>query len=233
VTIFQERLAQLMKEKDIKQADLARMTGISTGTISKYFKIPDRKIEAMNMLKIAKALDVNSEWLFGATNIRKSFYEPSFTDIYEKLSAIGKREVEDFALFILNRESKTEPKTIDFPLLGQTAAGAGVSYGDPSYDTISVQHVPKGADCALTVRGDSMEPLIKDGSIVFVRKQPIVENGEVAVIEIDGEVVCKKFYQNNGDIELRSINPKYTPRHPNPQMVKIIGKVIWNENRGL
>jgi len=105
LTVFQERLKQEMERKGIKQADLARSTGISTGAISKYFTIPDRKIDAINMLKIAKALDVNSEWLYGFTNIRKPFCEPSIVDIYEQLSDGRKKELTDYAKFLLSKES--------------------------------------------------------------------------------------------------------------------------------
>lgn len=116
--------------------------------------------------------------------------------------------------------------TYDIPLLGKTAAGAPLSYGDPSYETIGVKTIPKGAEFALTVSGDSMEPLIKDGSIIFVKPQPAAENGQIVVAEVDGEVTCKKFYRDeDGGVELRSINPQYGPI-VEFNSLRIIGKVI-------
>lgn len=54
-------------------------------------------------------------------------------------------------------------------------------------------------DFCLRVKGDSMiDARINDGDIVFVRKQPCVENGEIAVVLIDDEVTLKRFYKNNG-----------------------------------
>lgn len=71
-----------------------------------------------------------------------------------------------------------------------------------------------------------MEPLIKNGSTVWVKKQPVVENGEIAIVEIDGAVTCKKVYKRNGHLELHSINPKYKPMVISKGDVRIIGKVI-------
>ena len=71
-----------------------------------------------------------------------------------------------------------------------------------------------------------MEPLIKTNSIIFYKKQPVVENGEVVIIELNGsEVTCKKFYFNEHDIILRSINDKYEDMIIN-EGVRIIGKAI-------
>jgi repressor LexA len=75
-----------------------------------------------------------------------------------------------------------------------------------------------------------MEPLIKDGDIIFVAKTPIVENGEIAIVNMDGEITCKKFYMKNGVIELRSINPKYPPLYPDPAKFSIMGRVLLGGN---
>lgn len=110
-------------------------------------------------------------------------------------------------------------------LVGQTAAGSPIAYGDTSYETISAD-VPKGADGALLVRGDSMSPTIEDNSIIFYKSQPVVENGEIAIIEIGGgEVTCKKFYFNGEKVILRSINDKYEDMIFD-NGVRVIGKVI-------
>lgn len=74
-----------------------------------------------------------------------------------------------------------------------------------------------------------MEPLIKDGSIVFYKKQCDVENGEIAIVEIDNDgVTCKKVIKDysNKQIILRSINTKYEDRILENEKIRIIGKVI-------
>lgn len=92
------------------------------------------------------------------------------------------------------------------------------------------ERIPNNADLAIPVVGDSMEPTIKNGGLVFIHEQPNIENGEIAVVEIDGEgTTCKKIYfdYSNEEIILKSINPKYHDRHLNPDRVRIIGKVVF------
>lgn len=58
------RLQEIMKEKNIKQAELARMTGISRGAVSNYvLGRYEPKSDIVN--KFAKALNVSEMWLWG------------------------------------------------------------------------------------------------------------------------------------------------------------------------
>ena len=58
------RLQEIMKKKSIKQAELARMTGISRGAISNYvLGRYEPKSDIIN--KFAKALDCSEMWLWG------------------------------------------------------------------------------------------------------------------------------------------------------------------------
>ncbi|NMB32716.1 MAG: helix-turn-helix domain-containing protein [Clostridium sp.] len=239
---FQSRLKEIMEEKGIKASEISNATGISPGAVSKYLSDENKRPLFEYVLNIAKFLDVDPRWLGGSTDKRKPFSEPKLIRVYEQLSPNGKREVYNYANYLLDNEtvkySNTAPldmainetsTTYDIPMLGRTAAGAGVPYGDPLYDTLAVRSIPKNADFALLVKGDSMEPTIKNNSIVFVKSQPAVENGEIAIIDINGEVTCKKVYYNNGQdgegsVELRSINPIYKPLFPHE--ARIIGKVI-------
>lgn len=101
---FQERLRQVMEETGVKAADLARATGISKPAISKYLSDSKKEPSAMKVLMIANFFNVTSEWLYGATDTRKPFYEPSIVEVYEKLSSEGKKQAYDFTLFLLEKE---------------------------------------------------------------------------------------------------------------------------------
>lgn len=111
MTTFRDRLKQIMAEKDVKAADIARATGITPSALSKYLSDPKKEPMAMFVFKIANYLDVSSEWLYGATDERGPFREPGLINIYEQLSDSGKRKVYDFASFILDREIN-KPQTI-------------------------------------------------------------------------------------------------------------------------
>ena len=62
------------------------------------------------------------------------------------------------------------------------------------------------------IKGDSMiGARINDGDIVFIRKQPDVENGEIAAVLIDGEATLKRVYKKKNSLVFQAENPKYAP----------------------
>jgi transcriptional regulator with XRE-family HTH domain len=106
MNVFQKRLKEVMEEKGIKAATLARETGISPAAISKYLSDENKKHNFVFVLKIANYLDVSPEWLGGATDERKPFNEPTILDIYQKLSDDGKKELYNFASYLLRKETE-------------------------------------------------------------------------------------------------------------------------------
>lgn len=61
-----------------------------------------------------------------------------------------------------------------------------------------------GENFALRVRGDSMiEDGIRDGDVIVVKRQSTAENGQTIVAVVNGEATVKRFYRNEGRVELR------------------------------
>ena len=54
---------------------------------------------------------------------------------------------------------------------------------------------------------------IRDGSIVFIKSQPTVDNGQIAVVLIDDEATLKRVYfdKDNKRMILNPANPAYAP----------------------
>lgn len=70
---------------------------------------------------------------------------------------------------------------------------------------------------------------ICDGDLVFVRQQPTVENGEIAVVLIDDEVTLKRFYKTDAGVILKPENSKYDPMFYTEEDfkdVRILGKAV-------
>ena len=84
----------------------------------------------------------------------------------------------------------------------------------------------------MKVRGESMLPDFRDGDIVIVRKQEIVDEGQIAVVTVNGESgTVKKIHFRSDGITLISLNPdfppiKYTAEECKTLPVKIAGRVI-------
>lgn len=145
-------------------------------------------------------------------------------DLYNSLSPNNQLETVRYMRFLKTSNNTTEPK---IQILGQTAAGKPIEYGDSyAQDVDDVSNIPDNADYALVVNGDSMEPLIKNGQLIYVKECPDVENGEIAVVEIDGAVTCKKVYKWADHIELHSLNTAYEPIIIKSGNFRILGKVI-------
>lgn len=126
-------------------------------------------------------------------------------------------------------EEDQEPKK-ELCILGYTAAGDPIDMPDDTYGLEDVIKVPDtlDADYALSVKGNSMEPRIPNGSLVYVKRQDTVDNGEIAIVSINNTVTCKKFKKTKNAIRLESINASYAPIIIDNEDIdfKIIGKVI-------
>jgi len=133
-------------------------------------------------------------------------------------------------LWIMEIEDKTYYGTKKVPILGAVAAGNPV-FAQESYDAYIEIDSRIPVDFCLKVKGDSMiDARIQDGDIVFIKKQPIVENGEIAVVMIDNDVTLKRFYKNNGGIILKPENSNYQPRYYTEKgfnNIRILGKAVF------
>lgn len=114
------------------------------------------------------------------------------------------------------------------PLLGKIAAGQPIlaseecEFFSPIDDT--------RADFCLRVKGDSMIGAgIKDGDIVFIRKQDCVDDGEIAAVLVDDEATLKRVYLTDDTVTLISENPKYKPMIYTKKQcknIRILGKAV-------
>ena len=99
------------------------------------------------------------------------------------------------------------------PLLGEIACGQPIFASEDRESYVEVG-TDIHADFCLKAKGDSMiNARILDGDIVFIRQQPMVENGEIAAVIINDEATLKRVYYNQGEgkLVLQSENPSYEP----------------------
>lgn len=98
-----------------------------------------------------------------------------------------------------------------FPMLGTIAAGEPI-IANEEYDIYISADANIQADFCLQVRGDSMiNARICDGDIVFIKRQPDVNNGQIAAVLIGDEVTLKRVYKHPRQIVLQAENPLYPP----------------------
>ena len=106
------------------------------------------------------------------------------------------------------------------------AAGLGNYLGDCAYDEMELD-APEEADAGIRISGDSMEPIIHDEEIVFVKFCPQLLNNQVGIFVLNGEAYCKRLEYRMGEAYLCSFNSKYSPiRILSSDNLRIIGRVL-------
>lgn len=122
-------------------------------------------------------------------------------------------------------------KTKKLPLLGNVACGEPI-FANEEHEAFVQADEELDADFCLIAKGDSMvNARIFDGDVLFVKKQQIVNDGEIAVILIEDEATVKRVYydRENNIITLMPENPIFKPmRYVGSELeqIKILGKVI-------
>ena len=100
VATVSERLQKIMSERNVKQADLARSTGISRGAISNY--VLGRYVPKEDIIgKLANALNCSATWLWGydvpmdeaayQASFEENPYELNMLDAFDKLDTEGQK----------------------------------------------------------------------------------------------------------------------------------------------
>ena len=129
---------------------------------------------------------------------------------------------------------KNKETGIKIPVFGHVAAGIPISAIEDivDYEEITEDLAAKGEYFGLVIKGDSMEPRMTTGDVVIVRSQSTIENGEIAIVLVNGdEGTCKKIKKTPEGIMLISLNQAYEPMfYSNKQIeqlpVRIVGKVV-------
>jgi len=117
------------------------------------------------------------------------------------------------------------------PIIGSVKCGPnGLAY-EYLEGYVFVDDSLTGDVTAFVCKGDSMKDIgISDGDIAIVRRQCTIENGELAVVIINGEEgTLKRVRYHDNVMILEAANPAYPPRifsGKEMNVVKIFGKVI-------
>ncbi len=190
---FKDRLEEALAMRQMTAADLSKATKIGEGAISQYRK-GAYKATQRNLEKISQALHVSIPWLMGITD---DYSITLFTS-------------SDSSSLPTNLTPLEEMDKI--PLVGRIACGTPILAEENIEDYVDLpSHIH--ADFALECKGDSMiNAGIYDGDIVYIKKQPFVENGQIAAVLLDGEeATLKRFYKNNDTVTLLPENTAYSP----------------------
>ena len=173
---------------------------------------------AKNLRRLATCLKVQENYFVDETS---TLYT------YPLLTPSHKKEVDQLASQLLERQRKVSSLTAYKVLSVELAAGRGHSYYDneTDYETVyfdqDIQH-----DFASWVSGDSMEPKYPNGSVALMKQTGFDYDGAVYALMWNGKTYIKKVYREAEGLRLESINPDYedlfAPYEDQPSIVGIV-----------
>lgn len=125
-------------------------------------------------------------------------------------------------------------KGISIPVYAAVAAGIPIEAIEDivDYEEIDAALAATGDFFGLRIKGDSMEPRMREGDVVIVRKQDDADNGDVAIVLVNGnEATVKKIKKEPSGISLIPNNPAHDIQYYSAAdiaslPVRIIGKVV-------
>lgn len=184
VSKVSKRLNEYKEYFDIDYTEISRRTGISLPSISRYAQ--DHRAPKIEVVQqIADGLEVDLMWLVGYNvPMRREDWKPTSVEGVEMQSV---------------------------PKLGAIAAGIPIT-AEENYESYVKCGAHIDCDFCLDVKGDSMiGDNIRDGYVVFIKKQDMVQNGQIAAVLIGDEATLKHVYYTGTQLTLVASNPAYPP----------------------
>lgn len=182
-----KKIHELRMQKGMTLEELGNIVGVGKSTVRKWENGIIANMKRDKILKVSVALGVSPAYL------------------------MGWQESTDEEIISLNNVHPIELKR--FPMLGDIACGVP-KYTNEDRESYVMAGTNINADFCLRASGDSMVGArILDGDIVFIQKQDMVENGEIAAVVVnnDSEATLKRlyYYPDKGVLILKPENPAY------------------------
>lgn len=207
-----ERIKARRKDLGLSADKLAELVGVNRATVYRYEGDEIKNMGTDTLVPLAKALRTTPAWLMGWD---------------------GDDEPQSAAQPVPLAQ-ETHARGVRIPVFGTVRAGIPL---DAVEDILDYEEIPReladaGEYFGLRVKGDSMLPDLKEGDVVIVRQQPDVNNGDTAIVLINGdEATVKRVTKSSAGLTLIPANSLYAPMFFSmldvaTMPVKILGKVI-------
>ena len=252
--VFSANLNAILSDRNCKQVELSRATGIPASTLTGYVKGTSLPIPG-NVQKIADYFGVLKSTLDPRFASEDSYIETipqpatsPIQSIYDQLEPPRQGKVLTYAESQLKEQKNEEETKInevseniirldDYRQTAQRRVSGVVSAGSGSMqeDDLDMEvsfyedEIPDDYDAIAYVVGNSMEPKIKNGDYLFIKNTQQVDFNTIGIFQVDGSNYVKKLRQGY----LESLNPDYEDIHLDENNdIRTIGEVvsIYREN---
>lgn len=199
-TDLSSRIRQRREQLSLSQEELAARMGYRSKSSITKLEKGINDLPRAKLEELAAALDTTPAWLMGLADL------PCPPPDFEPL-----------------------PEMVRVPLVGSIACGTPITAEQNIECYIGVP-AAWHADFALTCHGSSMAPTICDGDIVCIRRQPEVEQGEIAAVRIGEEATLKHFHRQGETVMLLADNTAVCPpmvfAGPQLEEIQIEGRAV-------
>ena len=200
-----KRIKQTREKLGLTADDLAAALNVDRSTVYRYESSYIEKLPTKVLEPLAKILRTTPAYLMG-------WEDESDTTL----------------------SSQVHTTAIRIPVLGKVVAGIPIEAIEDilDYEDITPEMAASGEFFALKITGKSMEPKFSEGDVVLVRQQSDVDNGDIAIVLINGDAATvKKVKKTPEGVTLIPLNPAFDVLFlSNAEIeslpVTIIGKVI-------
>jgi len=206
-------LLKLADQRSVSLAALSTMIGRNSSYLQQFVRKGSPKVLAeRDRLKLAQ-----------------------FFGVHER--ELGGLQEKSYDSFRLGRE----PELVEIPRLAVHAAAGGGAFNseETAFDAFRFSRrwlVEQGLEradlSAITVEGDSMEPLLNHGDEILVDHSLSAFSDGVHVVRLGENVFVKRVASAGaGRFTLLSQNPAYPPIDVMADDLEIVGRVVWKGGR--
>lgn len=203
---FSKRLKFLRNEKNISQEELAKLLNISRTSITNY-ELGRNEASTQVLDKLSEIFNCSIDYLLGKSDTRNA--TSNLDDLNKKFYMC--------------------------PVYGQ------ISAGQPNWAEECIEgRLPLDPDLMgivnteehffLRVNGESMNKVVRNGAFALIHKQDVVEDGEIAVVLVNGYDATLKKFTRQGDmiiLEPESNDDSFkTQVYDKNTPIKILGKYV-------
>jgi len=237
------KLKQRRLDEKMSAEELAKRLGVSKTTIYRYEKGEIAKVPTETLEKISKILNTSPAYFMGWSETSDIDVNVSeILSIYNKLKQPRQEKVLDFAnkqlaeqeqennITSIFTKREDDDEYIDDHVQGLVAAGRGVFQEDNLYMEVRLRasDVPDEYDTIAKVAGDSMEPLIHDNDLLFIKITSQIEPNDIGIFQVNNKNFVKKLKRDyDGRWYLQSLNDKYEEIYLSENDdIRTIGEVV-------
>ena len=240
------RIRKLRESRNMTQTELSEILGMKTYTTVSKWEKNENFPKGKDLKKLAEIFNVTSDYLLGLSDtelgkITTQNNHPEILTIYNQLEEPKQEKVLDYATVLLNEQNNMKTLTVlekykndedyitDY-VEGLVAAGHGTFQEDNLHMEVKLraEDVPEDYDTIAKVAGDSMEPMIEDNDLLFIRVTNQVDINDIGIFQINGKNFVKKLKRDyNGGWYLQSLNNSYEEIHlTENDDIRTIGEVV-------